>query len=629
MVSLRSTWPVLFGSRAAALLVLTASASAQWSTDAALNVSVADGASDQTQPKVVATSDGGCYLSWFDGIGTGFDVRLQKLDAAGNELFPHNGVLVADRAFSSTQDYGLDVDSAGNALLTYRDTIGGTQISASKVSPTGTLLWGATGVQLTATGSFVAAPKIAGASDGSAFVAWTQDATTRVQRLDAAGVAAWGADVVLTAPVGSYSVSDMHDAGTTAILSFVHQSGGFGSPRHIYAQKFDTAGALQWGATHVPVFDGGSVQFGNFPTFVPDGAGGAAFTWYDTATFQFQCYVQRLDTSGIELFPHNGVGVSSNNTRTRVDPSLSFDSLTNNCLVFWREQSGALDGVYGQLLAVSGATLWGAEGVVVVPLGATELGLVRSSVDLNGGMAFWSSATGPTTERLFGAHVNGFGVIDVPTFDVATTVSTKSRLAHTTIANGDRVLAWMDSRVDASDIYMQNVNPDGSLGLSAGISIGCDPANPHFLGGPATLATSSLGSGVGSDLHIECTDGPAGEFGFILVSPSGTSSLSVFGGVLCLDNPQGRYNPQVATNQGLSQLNSIGQFDGAGVLQSLAGNAASSGGSGFDVPSELPFSPPGQFITSGSTYYFQAWFRDQVAVPGDSANFSNMIEVQF
>ncbi len=616
--------------RSFACAVLVTPAFAQWSTDPSVNLSAADGASDQTQPKVVATSDGGCYMSWYDGIGTGFDVRLQKFDAAGNEVFAHNGVLVADRAFSSTQDYGLDVDASGNALLTYRDTISGTQISASMVSPTGVLLWGATGVQLTSTTSFVAAPKIAGATDGSVYVAWTQDATTRVQRLDAAGVAQWGTDVVLTSIVGSYSVSDMHEAGTDAIVSFVNQTGGFGSPRHIYAQKLDSTGALQWGAGHVPVFDGGSVQFGNFPTFVPDGAGGAAFAWYDTAGASLNCFAQRLDTNGAELFPHNGVAVSSDLTRDRVDPSLTFDSSTGNCVVFWREQQGALDGVYGQLLSVTGAALWGAEGTVVAPLAATELGLVRSSADTNGGMVFWSSATGPLTETLSGAHVDGLGVLDVATFDVSTVTSAKGRLAVTTNTGGDRVLAWADDRVDDGDIYMQNVRPDGSLGaLTATFNILCDPANDHYLGGYAKLDTSSFGSGIGSDLHLNVTDGPSGEFGFILVSAGGSSSAPVFGGVLCLDTPQGRYNPQVSTNQGLPQLNSLGQFDGSGVLQNLFGNATSSGGAGFDVPTELPFSPAGQVIGSGDVYYFQAWFRDQIAMPGDSANFSNMIEVTF
>jgi hypothetical protein len=161
------------------------------------------------------------------------------------------------------------------------------------------------------------------------------------------------------------------------------------------------------------------------------------------------------------------------------------------------------------------------------------------------------------------------------------------------------------------------------------IQVLCDPASDHFQGTYAKMDGSGFGSGLGSGLHVDVSDGPTGEFGFLLVSPDGSQSLSIFNGVLCLGSPQGRYNPTVATNQGLPQLNSIGQFDASGVLQNLVGTATSTGGSGFDVPNELPFAPAGQVIAPGDTWYFQCWFRDQIAMPGDSANFSNMIQVVF
>ena len=76
-------------------------------------------------------------------------------------------------------------------------------------------------------------------------------------------------------------------------------------------------------------------------------------------------------------------------------------------------------------------------------------------------------------------------------------------------------------------------------------------------------------------------------------------------------------------------MNSLGRFDAGGVLQNLAGNATSTGGSGYDVPAELPYSPAGQVIQPGDTWSFQCWYRDQVTTPGDSANFSNAIDVLF
>jgi hypothetical protein len=149
-------------------------------------------------------------------------------------------------------------------------------------------------------------------------------------------------------------------------------------------------------------------------------------------------------------------------------------------------------------------------------------------------------------------------------------------------------------------------------------------ANLNTSGQGATLAGSSLGSGIGSGLHLECTSGPAGQYGFFLASAGGSSNTTVLNGALCIDQPIGRYNSQMATNQGLATLNSIGVFDAAGVLQSISGNGTSAAGSGFDVPLELPFTQPVQQVLPGSTWYFQCWFRD-----GASANFSDVVGVTF
>jgi hypothetical protein len=452
---------------AGVLLVCTARVCpAQWSTNPATNASVADGPGDQVQPKVAPTPDGGAWISWFDSIANGFDVRVQKLDAAGNEVLPHNGVLVADRGFSSTQDYGLDVDASGNALLTFRDNRGtGIQITAAQVTPAGAQPWGASGIQLTNTTDFVAAPKIAGTTDGGAVVAWTQDATVRIQKLDATGTPQWVSDVVLTPGAGSYSASDLHDSATDAILSFVHQTGDFGSPRHLLTNKLDASGALLWSAGHVAVFDGGSLQIANFPPFVPDGSGGAVFSWYDTSG-QLQCSAQRILTGGTEAFPHNGTTVSTNATRLRVSPAASFDPAAQETYVFWEELNStqSQSGLYGQKLDAGGTRQWGNDGKVIVSVGSDDITMARTFVASTGVFAFWSQAPSFGQDEIRAARLTPAGVIDLAPYDVASTPSDKSRLALGESTLGFAILAWTDDRVDAGDVLAQNVNADGTLG---------------------------------------------------------------------------------------------------------------------------------------------------------------------
>ena len=456
----------------AGLLALTQSSFAQWSSDPAVNLVVANAAGDQVQPKVLPTPDGGVYISWFDGAG--FDVRIQRLFEGGTEVFPHDGILVADRGFSSTQDYGLAMDNASNALLAFRDDrISGTQITAAIVTPTGTQPWGATGVQLTSTSDFLAAPIITGTTDGGSVVSWTQEETVRVQKLDAAGNAQWPMDVVLTPTVGTYSASDLHADGTDAILSFVHVTGNPTAPKHLIAQKLDIDGNLLWGTNHVAVFDGGSLQFGNFPDFVPDGSGGGVFSWYDTAGATLECYVQRILSNGTEAFTHNGLVVSTNGAQGRVGPDVAFDAATSEIYVFWTELANgqSLQGLSGQKIDAAGIRRWTDIGLELVAPGAGEIASVRTVVGGPGAFVFWDAAPSFGRDQLFGANASGdaSGTIETFTFDVSTTPSGKSRLVVANSTGGFAVLAWQDERSGSDDIYAQNVNPDGTLGIPVGV----------------------------------------------------------------------------------------------------------------------------------------------------------------
>ncbi len=451
----------------------------QWSDDPATNLAVADRSGEQAQTKIVPTADGGCYISWFDNSTGGYDVYLQRLDAAGVEQWAHNGVLVADRGFSSTQDYGLAVDVAGNALLAFRDDSGiNVQIAAAKIDPAGTLLWGAGGIQLTSTADFVAAPKIAGTSDGNVVVAWTQDVDVVAHKLDPTGTPFWGSEVVLAPASGSFSASDLHAADSgDAIVSFVHSAGGAG-PRHLWAQKLAAAdGASLWSAGHVQVYDdaSGSLQFGNFPTFLPDGSGGAVFAWY-TSSPSLQCRAQRILTGGAEAFAHNGVEASTDASRLRVSPAAAWNQATGEILLFWTELNSGQSqfGVYGQKLDAAGSRQWTASGKELVPLGADQLSQVRAMPWDDGAAVAWAETVAFGNQPIHATRVDGDGdfVWSPAIVDLATSATGTSRLAAASSTAGFAIYGWSDDVAGGSDILAQNLNPDGTLGGSGIFSDG-------------------------------------------------------------------------------------------------------------------------------------------------------------
>ena len=458
-------------------VAFSATAFAQWSSDPAVNLPLADNnnGSDQVQPKLVPIHGDGWYVSWFDANPStpppiGYDVFYQRLTAAGVEKLPHDGQIVADLTNSSTEDYGLDIDTSNDALLAFLDTRenrNNQQVTGTRLPPLGKPIWGRLGVQLTPPSdlNFHAAPKIVGTTDGSVVVAWTENSSVVLQKLNAAGQPQWGSGVVFSESSYSYLLADLHAADNgSVIVSWVREQ-GFGSDMQLRANKVSSSGALLWGSANVDIFDVGSLQFGNFPYFVYDGNGGAVFSWY-TSVPALQVFAQHILAAGTEAFPHNGAAVSSNSLNVRVEPTATYRAATQEVFVFWTEEDSnqVLNGVYGQKFNSAGAPQWGADGLVIVPLGADQQIFVTAVPIGTGALTFWVDQAGFGSSTIRATRIAGGGATVCPQFPVSSTPSNKARLAAAISPAGMTALAFEDDRIGNNGIYIQNVNPDCTLG---------------------------------------------------------------------------------------------------------------------------------------------------------------------
>jgi hypothetical protein len=450
---------------------------AQW--PAGDGLAVADRGDQGNLAKIHPTPDGGWYISWFDNADGGYDVYLQRFDAAGYEQWPHNGRLIADRDFDWTMDYGLDVDEAGNAILVFRDTrFGGERITVTKVAPDGTQPWGAGGVQLSGVADSIATPFVAVTAEGSIVAAWTQDSSDtglgelRLQKLNGDGVAQWLTPMRLAdVSGGNFFLSDLKAADDGGVIvSWVRRGPNYYDPKHIWAQKIAEDGSLLWAAAHARVFDNasGSLQFGNFPRFETDGSGGAVFSWYYIVGNAINVAAQHIRTNGTEAFAHNGALPSTDTTRLRAEPAVSFNPATAETFVFWVEANStqSQNGLYGQKFNATGARQWGNQGKVFIPVGADDIWGVAQVRYGTGAMAFWFQTTTTVENGLRGMRVDGVGnYLWTPTIkNITTTSSSKMRLETAIADDGPALLAWTDGRDGDDDIYAQNIFPNGVMG---------------------------------------------------------------------------------------------------------------------------------------------------------------------
>lgn len=514
------------------------SAAGQWSADSLGNLEVCDTVNEQSVPKIASTSDGGCFVSWFDSRSGGYCLYLQRIDADGNELFDPDGLLISDNEQQSwLVDYDMAVDAGDNAVIVFSDTRNTPDeldVSAYMISSDGEFLWGPDGVCLsnTSESSFEAAPTVAVTPAGNSIFAWggsDSDYTLTFQKLSADGDKLWGDwGISVEDPFGDLSMPIVVPSGPdSAIVLFKSSTGSYPyQVTRLYVGLLDTSGPWGWEEGSVLVYDSGNISPWTVPEMVPDGDGGAVMSWYDAADLStFEVWVQHIDADGDLLFPANGAQASTNtNNRLHMYPSAFFNVSLDRTLVFWVEENDNQNqyGVYGQMFSSTGTRLWTDGGLELVPLGSSQISFVRALGDPDGVYVAYLRGSGGTSVKTL--RIGYDGVPDWgPVTLSAASLGGKDDLVQCAGCWGSGILAWCDYRNDYG-IYAQNINPDGTIGPPTGISPGPDGLVPE-------LSISDNPAGRGS-VDLLFSTPTSGQVSLRIYDMSGRSVATLVDGVL-------------------------------------------------------------------------------------------------
>lgn len=458
-----------------------------WSPDPAQNRVIAGRAGEEVQAKILPLPDGGFYVSWFDNTDGGYDVRLQRLDVDGRALWAENGILVADRSFDWTTDYGFTVDGHDHAVLSFQCCVQGApdeHLVVARVSPEGELAWTSPGVAVTAPGNTAAVSQITATDDGNSVVVWMNGSGQGMaQKFDPDGTPLWNSDgVVITGP-GSASrfIADVKP-GTDgeAIVSWSNQPTFL--TRVLHAQKLASLdGASLWG-TGVRVSEAGNLQAGNFPPHHADGAGGAVFAYYDSTGVAFDIRVQHIDSAGVRRFGNEGTIATTDTTRNHVSPAGAFDPAGGDTYVAWvDEQTINMQSWHSlrvQRIDANGDRQWGDDGLELVPpaIATTGENALSSPVVLtapDGVIIAWSTGNTSVAANPIRAQYldrDGEAIWPEPVA-IKTSPTRTSRPAGATSAAGYAAFVWSDGTdisPASNDVLGQNLNYDGSLGAESG-----------------------------------------------------------------------------------------------------------------------------------------------------------------
>ena len=458
---------------------------AQWTSNTAVNTIVCDTTGEQSVTKQALCSDGTTYYAWFDNRGGAYAVYLQKLDANGVRQFGSAGLLISSNPQnSSLVDWDMIADNSNNAVITFTDVRAGGTINpfAYLVSPAGTMLWGANGVALTdSLNSFQPNPHVAQTSDGNYVFMWRLGSGPQkiaMQKLNAAGVKQWGSSpmVFSSGTAENYDWPNLVTSDNGAVIAmWSGYTGNFLTAANykIYTQKFSAAGTRVWNATQDTVYSLGRVGGFYTPRIFSDGINGAIYCWRDDRNSQnlYGGYVQRKNAAGTFLFPVNGSAVSTQAGMNHFDPQAAYMPATGETVaIFYQSNSGqTLWGFSGQKFSANGTAMWGTNGINYIPLGNNQPGIYAcKTLDTNAFIYINESqfGSGNNLVKAFRVGKSGGYVWPGNIITAGSSASGKVRLNASVTPSGMSILSWQDQRADNGNVYAQNINFDGTAGLT-------------------------------------------------------------------------------------------------------------------------------------------------------------------
>lgn len=379
----------------------------------------------------------------------------------------------------NTQVYPKIVsDGAGGSIISWQDLRGGVtnDIYAQHVLASGALdpAWPAGGRALCTAGNEQINPEILSDGAGGAIVTWQ----------DLRGSASF--DIYAQHVLASGAVDPAWPANGRALCTATNDQGvpqiaGDGAGGAVVTWSDVRAGAPNWDiyAQHVlasgavdpawPV-DGRALCLASNeqgrPQIVSDGAGGAIVTWYD-ARSNFDIYAQRvLSTGAVDaLWPVDGVPVCTA-ALNQLDPAIVTDG-SGGAIITWMDSRSSDFHIYAQRMLASGTVdpLWPVDGqALCVALGHQRFPQIVTDGS-GGAIVAWVDSRGAAFD-IYAQHVLASGTVDPvwPTdgTGLCTAVNNQSAVEVIADGSGGAIAAWRDFRGGTNnDIYAQHALASG------------------------------------------------------------------------------------------------------------------------------------------------------------------------
>lgn len=336
--------------------------------------------------------------------------------------------------------------------------------------------WAVNGIQLSSSGvSGMVAPGLAADGSGGAIVMWLDDRNgdpTHVyaQRVDGGGVVQWiaGGVRLCSSPATEFYPTIVSDGAGGAIVAW--QDGrGSDSQADIYAMRVTISGsrATGWPDTGVALSRAGGFQ--QQPFAIPDGAGGAIVGWGDGRTSgDFDIYAQHVSADGslVSGWSADGNPVCAT-TGYQIAGAIAGDGSGGAYFVWVDTRLEGYGDIFAQRMTGAGTPVWTIDGVAVTQSDGRGQYHPAAAADGSGGVLLgWEDAISSNQQDVYAQRLNGSGTMQWDAGGVPVCTEPAYQYDARIIGDGagGAVLVWVDWRVGSSTPYLfaQHVGPAGS-----------------------------------------------------------------------------------------------------------------------------------------------------------------------
>jgi hypothetical protein len=438
----------------------------QWSTSPFINNPIYTGTGTQNNPQICSDGTGGAVITWQDDRNGSPDIYAQRVSALGVAQWTVPICMAAgDQIYPQ-----ICSDGTGGAVISWQDFRSGNyDIYAQRVNASGGAQWLANGVAICTATNNQYNPQICSDGTGGAIIPW-QDLRSGsnfdiyAQRVNASGVVQWTSDgvAICTATNSQTNPQICSDvAGGGIITWFDYRST---SNYDIYAQRV-VSGSVQWTANGVAICTATNNQYS--PQICSDGAGGGIITWEDyRSASSYDIYAQRV-ASGSVQWTTDGVAVCTS-TGAQQSPRICSDG-TGGAVITWQDsRTGSLD-IYAQRVA-SGSVQWTANGVAICMATNSQMNPQICSDGAGGGIITWEDYRSASNYDVYAQRIAS-GSVQWTADGVAISTATNNQSSPQICGDGvgGGIITWADNRSGNYDVYAQNVDRYGYLGIMAPI----------------------------------------------------------------------------------------------------------------------------------------------------------------